>query len=220
MASPFNQPIPSTHFLADGDISLTDFSEVRSGSQEFFSSGERFSDSPRNKLLLGGEGTPKASWLSLFAFTSRRHLAVLSAAILLSTASGLVLPCMSVLIGKTFGTFAGLGSGTLNAKEFAAQASVSITYLTLLGCGSWLLHGAFFASWLWFGELQAKAARDQLFESLIEKELCWFEERKDGVSATISKSQTYVLSRTFFFTFSAFACINPRLKKIRTQRNQ
>ena len=184
----------------DSDISLTDFSEVRTGSQEFPPSGERSSlDSPHSKLLPGGEELPRASWLSLFAFTSRRHLTVLSAAILLSTAGGLVLPCMSILMGKTFGTFAGLGSGILNSKEFTAQASASVTYLSLLGCGSWLLNGAFFASWLWFGELQAKAARDQLFESLIDKELGWFEERKGGIPAIISKARRMSYLMLFFF---------------------
>ncbi|KAF8245217.1 P-loop containing nucleoside triphosphate hydrolase protein [Wilcoxina mikolae CBS 423.85] len=117
---------------------------------------------------------------------------VLSTALFLSTISGFVLPGMSILLGSIFGAFAGFGSGALEPGEFMARVTNYITYLTLLGCASWLLNGAFFASWLWFGELQAKAAREKLFDSLIDKEIGWFEERKDGVSAMLSKGQTQI----------------------------
>jgi len=131
-----------------------------------------------------------APWISLFVFTTRRHRIALGAALVLSVVSGLVIPGMSVLMGRIFGAFARFGSGALRPGEFMDEVKKYTLWLTLLGCCSWMLNGAFFAIWLWFGELQAKSARDKLFDSLIGRDLNWFEERKSGVSAMITGSQT------------------------------
>ena len=131
-------------------------------------------------------------WMSLFVFANRRHTIVLGAALVLSVISGLVIPGMSIMMGMIFGAFAQFGSGTLGPEVFMDKVKKYTLWLTILGCCSWLLNGAFFSLWLWFGELQAKSARDKLFDSLISKELSWFEERKNGVSAMITGSQTWV----------------------------
>ena len=111
-----------------------------------------------------------SSWRSLFAFTNRRNIAVLTAATALSVSSGLVLPGMAVLMGRIFGTFAGVSSGEISPYEFMENIKRLILQLVALGCISWLLNGAFFACWLWFGEQQAKAAREELFDGLMDKE--------------------------------------------------
>jgi ATP-binding cassette subfamily B (MDR/TAP) protein 1 len=143
-----------------------------------------------DSFLTDSENAFKASWWSLFTFTNKRHSMVLAIALLLSVISGLVIPGMSILLGEIFGAFAGFGSGALSSDAFMEQLTKAIVCLALLGCASWLLNGAFFASWLWFGELQAKAAREKMFENLISQDVEWFEERKNGVSAMLSKNQT------------------------------
>jgi len=198
MATSTDQPISTITSTTD-EITLTDFSRRRVGVDNASTTAVPSpEESSQESLLSEIEDTPKVSWLSLLAFTNRQHLIVLYSALFLSTTSGFVLPCMSILLGSIFGAFAGFGSGALQPEEFMAKVTKHITYLTLLGCASWLLNGAFFASWIWFGELQAKAAREKLFDSLIDNEIGWFEERKDGVSAMLSKIQTYVRSLQIF----------------------
>ena len=71
------------------------------------------SGSSRTSLLSDKQDAEKnkVSWRSLFTFTDRRNAVVLTAALALSTISGLVLPGMAILMGKIFSAFAGFGSG-------------------------------------------------------------------------------------------------------------
>lgn len=144
------------------------------------------------KLLqdIDDETRPKATWLSLFSFTKRRHWPILTLSIFLSVASGLIIPIMSVLLGQTFGAFASLGSGAMTTEDFTKKITTGVIQMSALGFAGWVSHGGFFAAWLYFGELQAKTVREMLFEGLIFKELAWYENRKNGLSALLSKCQT------------------------------
>ncbi|KAL9611484.1 MAG: hypothetical protein Q9167_003882 [Letrouitia subvulpina] len=64
--------------------------------------------------------------------------------------------------------------------------------MTALGCASGLLNAGFFMLWLAFGELQAKSVRDKLFGGILEKDMEWFDMRKDGVEALIQRVQTQI----------------------------
>jgi ATP-binding cassette subfamily B (MDR/TAP) protein 1 len=132
-------------------------------------------------------GTP---WLSLFTFTTLSHFGVLALALIFTLISGLVVPGMSILLGKIFGSFAGLGSGFLEPQEFMAEVRRYSTYLAILGAMGWGFNCAFFATWIWFGESQAGTARKRIFDRLIEKELSWYEERKNGVLSLTTNCQT------------------------------
>ena len=136
------------------------------------------------------ETLPKATWMSLFSFTKRRHWPILTLSLFLSVASGLIIPIMSVLLGQTFGAFALLGSGAMTIEDFMKKITTGVIQMSALGFAGWISHGGFFAVWLYFGELQAKTVREMLFEGLIFKELAWYENRKNGLSALLSKCQT------------------------------
>ena len=153
---------------------------------------EHSPDEDLQKLLqdIDDETLPKATWLSLFAFTKRRHWPILTLSLFLSVASGLVIPIMSVLLGQTFGAFASFGSGVITTEDFMKKITTGVIQMSALGFAGWLSHSGFFAAWLYFGELQAKTAREMLFEGLIFKELAWYENRKNGLSALLSKCQT------------------------------
>jgi len=61
--------------------------------------------------------------------------------------------------------------------------------MVAVGVGSWLVRFIFFTSWLSFGELQAKSARDRLFTGLLYKDIAWYDRRKHGVGALSTRLQ-------------------------------
>lgn len=130
-------------------------------------------------------------WMALFHFTEKRHTLALTAAISFAILSGLVVPLMAVIMGKIFGSFASFGAEKITPEGLVEQVTLQIVLLAALGAGSWVVSGAFFAGWLVFGELQAKVAREKLFEGLIDKDMEWFDMRKSGVAGLMSRVQTY-----------------------------
>ena len=135
---------------------------------------------------------PKAKWSSLFAFTTWKHSVVLGGALFLSLVSGLILPAMSILLGRIFGEFAEVGSKEITLEEFMSRTRVHALHVAILGLVGWALNSGFFSAWIYFGELQAKTVRVKMFEGMIFKELDWYENRKNGLQALMSKCQTLV----------------------------
>lgn len=134
-----------------------------------------------------------ASWKSLFDFTNRRHSTVLITALILSMASGIVIPTLAIFLGKIFGLFSSFGEGKLTGEQLRHEITIDCFGLIGLGSASWALNGGYFMAWLVFGELQGKSVRDQLYGSMLEKDLEWFEMRKDGIGALLPRLQTYVV---------------------------
>ena len=133
-----------------------------------------------------------ARWRSLFAFTSQSHALPLCLALILSVASGAVTPVLSYLLGKVFGCFTNFGGGRYDGPQLVEQVSKYAIGLTELGAASGLLHTGYFSFWLVFGELQAKSARERLFAGMLQKDMEWYDMRKDGVEALIQRLQMYV----------------------------
>ena len=150
-------------------------------------------DAGANPLLEDDMKSKKAvtSWRSLFNFTDRFHSVALAPALLLSALSGVLLPAVAILMGKYFDALAKFGAGTISERELI-QGVLSSTYgLVAIGGATWLLKGGYLTFWLVFGEMQAKSVRDRLFQSLLLKDLEWFEMRSNGVSSLLSRLQTY-----------------------------
>ena len=131
-----------------------------------------------------------ASWRALFNFTDRSHLIVLIPALLLSTISGILLPALSIFFGKFFDALSAYGAGQIDDQEQEHKVLVNTYALLALGGTTWLLKGGYFTVWLVFGEFQAKRVRDLLFQSLLERDLEWFEARSGGVGSLLSRLQT------------------------------
>lgn len=135
----------------------------------------------------GAKGPPP--WASLFAFTTRKHTAPLSVALLLAIGAGAVNPVLAIFLGRIFNAFSAFGAGTVDEATF--RHNVSKESLSLLGLGSisWLLNGGFFIAWVSFGELQAKSCRSRVFDGLLQKSIAWFDKRKSGVATSMSRAQ-------------------------------
>lgn len=135
------------------------------------------------------ERAGRAKWQALFNFTSKNHILPLLLAITSSIASGLVVPALAVFLGKAFNEFSDFGSGKTNGEDLVHKVGNYAIVLCILGGGSGLLNGAFYSLWLLFGELQAKQARNMLFDVLLQKDLQWYDMRKSGIEPLISRLQ-------------------------------
>lgn len=132
----------------------------------------------------------RASWRSLFNFTSKSHLFPLLAALTLSVASGIIIPALALFLGKVFDSFTSFGAGAISGSSLIRKVSKNAVGLAGLGCASWLLNGCYFMAWLVFGELQAKSVRDRLFDGMLQKDMEWYDMRKAGVGALMPRLQT------------------------------
>ncbi|KAI5837635.1 P-loop containing nucleoside triphosphate hydrolase protein [Morchella snyderi] len=130
------------------------------------------------------------SWSSLFTFTNRKHILPLTAAVFFALLNGLVIPTTAIILGRLFNAFATFGAGLIPANELVDQVRVFAIQLAALGTASWCLGGAFYASWGLFGELQAVGARERLFEGLVDKDMQWYDTRRNGVAGLLARVQT------------------------------
>lgn len=146
---------------------------------------------PHDANLEDGRGFKRNStWRDLFNFTTKAHISPLLAAIVLSVASGIVIPALSILLGKLFDQFTKYGGGTIDGHGLVQKISQYGLYLVALGSGAIFLNSGYFGFWLVYGELQAKSVRDELFQGLLEKDMEWFDMRKSGVNTLLGRLQT------------------------------
>ena len=144
-----------------------------------------------NNSTTEGDQAHKTTWRALFGFTRRDHICVLLTALLFSLASGIAIPALAIFLGKLFNLITGFGAGHLSGRDLVAKTSTYGLYLVALGCASAVLNAGYFGFWVLFGELQAKAVRDRLFDGLLEKDMEWFDMRKAGANAMVQRLQTY-----------------------------
>jgi ATP-binding cassette, subfamily B (MDR/TAP), member 1 len=154
--------------------------------------GEELREEEPLKKSPGTVGTAKTQWKSLFNFFSRQQAPLLTIALFLSTAAGVTGPALAIFFGKIFDAFSAYGAGAADGDMLMHKVSTDSIALCVLGGTVWFLKGGCFALWMVFGELQAKNARDVLFQSLLEKDLEWYEMREGGIGALLPRLQTYV----------------------------
>lgn len=130
-----------------------------------------------------------SGWLSLFSFTSGIHLFSLFMALILSIASGIIIPAFAIILGRVFDLFTKYGAKEITGSDLVKKVSIYGLGLVGLGSGSGILNAGYFMAWLVFGELQAKRAREMLFDGMLEKDMDWFDMRKAGIDTLISRLQ-------------------------------
>lgn len=134
----------------------------------------------------------KAQWKFLVYFTAKRHLVPLVLACACSLICGIMVPVLAVLLGVVFNELASFGSESISNVEILHNVSVYSLYLVALGSATWAAHTVHFGLWVSCGQLQAKTARETLFDALLRADLEWFETTEDGVAALLPRIQTYV----------------------------
>ena len=146
---------------------------------------------PASEATVSEEST-KAPWRALFFFTTRSNLPVLISGIVFSIIAGASVPVGAWLQGKIFESFSLLGAGQLTAEQIYNQNRKYVLYFVALAVATWIVNTGEFASWMSFGELQAKNARDRLFHGLLKKEIEWYDMRKHGIGALLPRLQVQI----------------------------
>lgn len=143
------------------------------------------------KVKSSAAGTPasKPTWLSLFRFTSKRHIPVFVFGVILAIAASLTTPALAILLGSIFDKFTLFGAGTISGHRLVEKVTSGCFGLACLGAASWALNASYFTLFVLFGELQASSARGKLFEELLKRNLEWFETQPDGTGAFLSSLQ-------------------------------
>jgi ATP-binding cassette subfamily B (MDR/TAP) protein 1 len=138
----------------------------------------------------GGSDRVKPQWKSLLFFTTKRHLIPTALATGCSLVSGLIVPLLAALLGAIFNDFARYGSHAISNTELLENVSKWCLYLCALGAAIGVWHTTQFALWVACGELQAKVARETVFDALLRADLQWFETVEDGVAALLPRIQS------------------------------
>lgn len=136
------------------------------------------------------EQDTKSSWKQLFAFTKRSHTGTLIAALIAAAFSAGFKTVLAVILGKIFDIIAGFGNGTFTGDEALARVSDWALVLLGMGIGNWIASTAFLALWVIFGELQACSVRENIFASLLSKDMAWFDFQSEGISSLLIRIQT------------------------------
>lgn len=148
-------------------------------------------ESERQSKARRGSRKGGRKWRTMFLFTRKSQVPLLIFAILLSAVAGLLPPAMAIIFGRYFQAFSDYTSGNIDGPALMDKTMNSIYALMLLGLCAFSLKGGMFASWLAFGELQAKVVREQLFQALLDREISWYDERTMGVGTLLARLQTY-----------------------------
>lgn len=134
----------------------------------------------------------KAPWRALFFFATRSNLPVLLIGIVTSIASGAMVPASAYVEGKLFDGFTSYAAGRLDGQALLQHEKKYICWLLAVCGGTWFFNFAELTTWIVFGELQAKSARDRLFHGLLQKELAWYDLRKNGIGALLPRIQAQI----------------------------
>lgn len=129
-------------------------------------------------------------WRDLFAFTKKRHIVPLGAALFVSTAAGAVGPALSIFLGKLFNTLSEFAQGDMDKEHFRSVLSKDSLLLALIGLLSFLFGGGSSSTWMAFGELQARTCREEVFDGLLDKPVEWYDTRRSGVQALVARLNT------------------------------
>lgn len=137
---------------------------------------------------------PKVYWTALFGFTHKDHYWVLGLAIASAACSALVQPAVAIFMGKFSDAAAQFGGGLIVSGELRNRTTSVVHAFIGLGCCTFVTNAALFATWTTFGEMQARSVRQELFRSLLEKDMEWFEMRECGTSSLLTRLHTYSTS--------------------------
>ncbi|KAL0934702.1 ABC a-pheromone efflux pump [Colletotrichum truncatum] len=133
-----------------------------------------------------------ATWKHLFAFTEREHWSTLSAALAAVCACAAVRTAYAVTLGQVFQVLTNYGKGTFDSKEALSQISKWCVIICFLGFGAMVANTALMSFWLVFGELQAKRAREIVFNSLLRYNMVWYDGQVDGTASLLFRIKTQI----------------------------
>lgn len=146
--------------------------------------------SQKTHSTLQDPGDVKGRWKHLFAFTRRSHAWSLAFALVATVIAAGLKTLLAILLGKTFDVMTAYASGVAGAEETKRGVAKWCFVLFGVGGANWIANMAFLALWIAFGELQANSARLDMFDTLLWKDMSWFDSQEQGVSSLLVQMQT------------------------------
>jgi ATP-binding cassette subfamily B (MDR/TAP) protein 1 len=131
----------------------------------------------------------QAGWKALFGFTTKKHLPLLSAAILSASIAAAILPVLAIIYGLIFREYTNYGTGKIDSSALRSGVTRYCLILTGLVSLNWIANSLYFFFFLTFGELQARTARNRIFDALLKKNMAWYDTRETGIAAFLSAIQ-------------------------------
>lgn len=134
----------------------------------------------------------RSSFKHLFSFTKWNQAAPLIAAITASVAFAAIKSIYPIFLGKIFNIVSDFGAGCRSGSDTLHDISHWSQILIGLAIVNCLSGSAFLLLWVIFGELQAKSVRQDVFKSLLSKNISWFDSLDQGISSLLVRIQTQV----------------------------
>jgi ATP-binding cassette subfamily B (MDR/TAP) protein 1 len=124
-----------------------------------------------------------AGWRALFGFTTRRHLPVLSCGLLSAIIAAASIPVFAIIYGLIFRDYTSYGAGNIDSSALRSKVARYCLILTGVASLNWMANSFYFFFFLTFGELQARSARNKIFDALLRKDMAWYDTRETGIAA-------------------------------------
>ncbi len=134
----------------------------------------------------------RVGWKTLFTFTTKQHLLVLVGGITAASVAALSMPAFAIIYGLIFGQYTSYGEGSIDSNQLMSNITRLCIILTGLTTLNWIANSFYFFFFLMFGELQARSARNRIFDALIKKDLAWFDMRETGIAGFLPTVQMWV----------------------------
>jgi ATP-binding cassette subfamily B (MDR/TAP) protein 1 len=131
----------------------------------------------------------QVGWKALFGFTTKKHLPIFTGAMLSALIAAATLPVFAIIYGLIFRDYTDYGAGKLDS--IALRSSVTRYCLILTGIASvnWMANSVCFFFFVTFGELQARSARNKIFDALMSKDMAWYDTRETDTAAFLPAMQ-------------------------------
>ncbi|KAG9187631.1 ATP-binding cassette, subfamily B (MDR/TAP), member 1 [Alternaria panax] len=134
----------------------------------------------------------RVGWKTLFTFTTKKHVPVLVGGIVMASLAALTMPVFAILYGLVSGYYTSYGMKEMSSNQFVSNMTKICIILTGIGILNWIANSLYFLLLLIFGELQARSARDRVFDALLKKDMAWFDMRESGITAFLPTVQMHI----------------------------
>jgi ATP-binding cassette subfamily B (MDR/TAP) protein 1 len=131
----------------------------------------------------------EAGWKALFGFTTKKHLPILSGALLSAAVAAATLPIFAIIYGLIFRDYTDYSAGMLDSHALRSNVTKYCLILTGIASLNWMANSFYFFCFLTFGEFQARSARNKIFDALIRKDMAWYDTRETGIAAFLPAIQ-------------------------------
>ncbi|KAE8861948.1 hypothetical protein PTNB73_07502 [Pyrenophora teres f. teres] len=134
----------------------------------------------------------QVGWKALFGFTTRQHVPIILGGIAAASIAALSMPIFAIIYGLIFREYTNYGAGNSDSDKLMSSITRFCMILTGITTVTWLANSFYFFFFLTFGELQARSARNRIFDALMKKDMTWFDMREAGIAAFLPTVQMHI----------------------------